>query len=157
MRIGEARAAEIRHRVRLAPDDVVEHPEIEILERRADAENVVVAADHPERAIGLQHPPRRLQPGAREDVVMGKALELVPVVVDRIDLALVGPGEALLELQVVGRIGKDQVDRARRQGVHLRHAVADEDGVERERRPLRSGRSRPYRAVRNIRLTLTQH
>jgi hypothetical protein len=105
------RAAEVRHRVGLAPDHVVEHPEIEILQRRADAEDVVVRADHPDRAIGLQDAARRLQPGPGERVVVGKALELVPVVVDGIDLALVGPGEALLELQVVGRIGEDEIHR----------------------------------------------
>ncbi len=48
VRIGEAAAAEIRHRVGFAPDDVVEDPEAEILEDRADAENVVIGADDPQ-------------------------------------------------------------------------------------------------------------
>jgi hypothetical protein len=49
MRVGEAPAAKIRHGIGLAPDHVVEHPEAEILQGRADAEDVVIAADHPER------------------------------------------------------------------------------------------------------------
>jgi len=47
MRIGEAPAAEIRHRIDLAPDHVIEEPEAKILEQRADAEDVVIGADHP--------------------------------------------------------------------------------------------------------------
>src|SRR3982074_2957804 len=56
VRVGEAAAAEIRHRVRLAPDHVVEDPEAEVLQDRADAEDVVVGADHPQRRAPL-HPP----------------------------------------------------------------------------------------------------
>ena len=59
-----------------------------VLRRRADAEDVVVAADHPQRAAGLQRPPRRLQPGVGELFVEREARpggirglpELVPVV-----------------------------------------------------------------------------
>ena len=87
MRVGEAAAAEIRHRVGLAPDHVVEDPEAEILQGGADAEDVVVGADDPERAVRLQHAAAGEQPGAGEGVVGGEARELVPVVVDRIDLA----------------------------------------------------------------------
>ena len=58
MRVGEARAAEVRHRVRLAPDDVVEDPEVGVLEQRADAVDVVIAADHPDRAVVLEDAPR---------------------------------------------------------------------------------------------------
>ena len=50
MRVGEARALEVRHGVGLAPDHVVQDPEAQVLQRRADAEDVVVAADHPEGA-----------------------------------------------------------------------------------------------------------
>ena len=81
---------------------------------------------------GLRTPSRRLQPGMGEGIVMGKALELVPVVVDGVDMGLVGPGEARLELKIVGRIGKDQIDRACRQGVHVVNAVADQNGIDRQ-------------------------
>ncbi len=90
MGIGEPAAAKVRHRVRLAPDDVVQHPESEVLQRRADAEDVVVGADHPERAVRFQHAARGGEPGSREGVVGSKALELVPVVVDGVDAAVVG-------------------------------------------------------------------
>jgi uncharacterized membrane-anchored protein len=66
VRVGEAAAAEVRHRVGLAPDHVVEDPEAEILQRRADAEDVVIGADHPDRAVGLQHAALGEQPGAGE-------------------------------------------------------------------------------------------
>ena len=115
MRIGEATAAEIRHRIGLAPDDVVQHPEAEILQDRADAEDVVVAADDPERAVGLQHAAAGGQPGAGEGVIFGEGRELVPVVVDGIDEAVVGPAQIAAELEIIGRIGEDQIDAGRRQ------------------------------------------
>ena len=130
MRVLEAAAAEIRHRVGLAPDDVVEDPEAEILHRRADAEDVVVGADHPDRAVRLQHAARGEQPGAGEGVVGGEARELVPVVVDRIDLRLVGTVQVAVELQIVGRVGEDQVDGFFRQPVQRRDAIALQDRVE---------------------------
>ena len=53
MRIGEAAAAEIRHRVRFAPDDVIEDPEVEVLEDGADAEDVVVEPMTQSVALGF--------------------------------------------------------------------------------------------------------
>ena len=69
------------------------------------------------------------RPGER--VVFGEVGELVPVVVDRVDHALVGPRERPFELEIVGRIGEDEVDRGRRQPFHLGDAVADQDHVAR--------------------------
>ena len=57
VRVGEAAAAKVRHRVGFAPDDVVEDPEAEVLEDRADAENVVIGTDDPQRRARLHHPP----------------------------------------------------------------------------------------------------
>ena len=74
--VGEAAAAKIRHRVRLAPDHVVEDPEAEVLENGADAEDVVIGADHPQRGVGLHHPPAGDQPGPREIVIGGEAENL---------------------------------------------------------------------------------
>ena len=45
----------------------------------ADPEDVVVGADHPDRAVRLQHAPHGEQPGAGEGVVGLEAVELVPV------------------------------------------------------------------------------
>ncbi len=112
VRVGEAAAAEIRHRVELAPDHVVEDPEAEILHDRADAEDVVVGADHPDGGGGLHHAPAGGEPGFGELVVGGKARELVPVVVDRIDVGIVGALEVVRELEIVGRVGENQIDAA---------------------------------------------
>ena len=70
VRVGEAGAAEVRHRVGLAPDDVVQDPKLLVLQRGTDAEDVVVAADHPDRAVVLEHPVCLGQPSAGEGVVM---------------------------------------------------------------------------------------
>src|SRR3546814_9050262 len=44
--VGEAPAAEVRHRVGLAPDDLVQNPVVQILERGADAVDVVRSEEH---------------------------------------------------------------------------------------------------------------
>ena len=111
----------------LAPHHVVEDPEAEILQDRADAEDVVIGADHPQRAGGLQHAPAGGQPGAGEFVVGREARELVPVVVDGVDLGIVGTLEVALELQIVRRIGEDEIDAVGRQLRHLGDAIADDD------------------------------
>ena len=113
--IGEAAAAEIRHRIGLAPDDVIENPEAEVLHNGADAENIVVGADHPQRRRRFHDAAAGEQPGAGEIVIGGKGGELVPVVVDGIDMGFVGALEIALELQIVGRICKHQIDRTCRQ------------------------------------------
>ena len=129
MGVGEAPAAEVRHRVGLAPDDVVENPEAQILQNRPDAKDVVVRADDHDGAVRLHRPPGGAEPSPRERVVFGEIGELVPVVVDRVDQALIRPRKSALELQIIGRIGEDEVDRSGREPIHLGDAVADQDCV----------------------------
>ena len=127
VRIGEAPAAEVRHRVGLAPHHVVQDPEAEVLQDRADAEDVVVGADDPDCRRWLHQPAHRHQPGAREVVIGRKARKLVPVIVDRVDLGVVGALEVALELQIVGRVGEDEIDRSCRKTRHFGDAIADND------------------------------
>src|SRR5438874_12717252 len=111
MRVGEAPAVEIRHRVGLAPDDVVEDPEAEILQDRADAEDVVIAADDPKRPVRLQKPPAFAEPGTREIVVSGEIGEFVPIRLDTVDPAVIWSVQIAAELEVIRRVGEDKVDR----------------------------------------------
>ena len=69
MRVGEARAFEFRHRVGLEPGNVIQQPIAEILKRRAEPEDVVIGADHPYRAIRLQHALAFGEPRAGELIV----------------------------------------------------------------------------------------
>ena len=131
MRVGQPLATEIRHGVRLAPDDVVHDPEALILDLGADAKDVVIAADHPDRAVRFQQAAGGGQPIAGEGVIGGKAGKLVPMVIDRIDLGIVGTVQIALQLQVVGRVGKDQVHAALGQAVHDLDAVAAQNLVQR--------------------------
>ncbi len=85
MGVGETPTTEVGHRVGLAPDDVVENPEPEILQRRADTENIVIAADDPERAVGSQDAVHLGEPGAAELVIGRQVVELVPIIVDPVD------------------------------------------------------------------------
>ena len=110
VRIGEARALEIRHRIGLAPDDVIEDPEAGILEDAADAENIVIAADHPDGAIRLEHAARLLHPLPGEEVIIVETADLIPVIIDRVDLGIVGAVQIAAELEIIGRIGEDEID-----------------------------------------------
>src|SRR3546814_5217753 len=84
-------------------------------------------------------------PRMREAVVGGEAVEFVPIIVDGVDLAAVWTMQVAAELEVVGRIGEDHVDRRRRQRTHHRDAVALQAAVDRQvrrgRRPLLRRRS----------------
>jgi hypothetical protein len=62
----------------------------------------VVAADHPQRPVVLQDAAAFLQPGLGEGVVALEALEVIPVVVDRVDLGIVWTQEVAAELQLYG-------------------------------------------------------
>ena len=109
--VGEAPAAEVRHGVGLAPDHVVQDPVAQVLQDRADPEDVVVAADHPERAVVLQHAARRGQPGLGEGVVGRRSSKRSQASSTPSTRRLVGPGQLARQLQVVGRVGEDHVDR----------------------------------------------
>jgi hypothetical protein len=58
---------------------------------------------------------------------------LVPCIIDGIDLRIVGAVQITLQLQVVGRVCKDQIDRAGRQAVHHFDAIAIDNRIEWER------------------------
>src|SRR5262249_41032337 len=83
-------------------------------------------------AIRLQHATAGLEPGVGELVVGGEAAELVPVVVDTVDEAVVGPEQLVTELKVIRRIGGDEIDADLRQRAEDLDAIADDDLVERE-------------------------
>jgi len=110
MGVGETPSAEIRHRIGFAPDHVVENPVAQVLQDGADAEDIVIGADHPQRPVGLQGAAAFGEPCPGEFIIGGKARKLVPMVVNRVDLALVGPRQVAGKLQVVRRIGEDQVN-----------------------------------------------
>ena len=134
MRVGEALAAEVWHRVRLAPDHVVQHPEPSVLNRCADAENVVIAADHPDCAIRFQNSFGFVQPGLRKGVIRRKARKAIPFIVDSVHSAVVGAVKIALQLKVIRWIGKDQVDRRIGQAPHRLDAIAVQNLIERKRR-----------------------
>ena len=91
MRVRQPFATEIRHRVDLAPDNIVQNPVSRVLQFGPNAENIMIAANHPNRAIGLQQSTRRRQPIAGEPVIAFKAGELVPSIIHRINAGIIGP------------------------------------------------------------------
>jgi len=70
--VGKTAATEVRHRIGLAPDDVVEHPEPEVLHDGADPEDIVVGTDHPQRRRRFHDPAAGQKPGAGEIVIGGE-------------------------------------------------------------------------------------
>ena len=124
MRVGETAAAEIRHRIGLAPDNIVQDPEIKILENAAKTIDIVIAADHPQRPVRLQDAARFGKPGRREAVIGGEGVEFVPFILDAIDRRLVGAGQVAAKLQIIGRIGKNQIHRCARKSLQNLQAIA---------------------------------
>ena len=59
-----------------------------------------------------------------------EALELVPMVVDRVDLRIVRPAQFVLELKIIGRISEDEIGAAGGQSPHGFDAIAFEHPVE---------------------------
>ncbi len=86
------------------------------------------------------------QPGAREGVIGGEGVELVPIVGHRIDMAAVGTEQLAAQLEVVGRIGEDHVDRLVGHGAHRRDAIAANDLVERQHARIDRRRHLAHRA-----------
>lgn len=115
MGIGEAHAAKIGRGVGLDPHHLVEQPEAQVLQDGPHAVNVVVAADDPQRAVLFEHAAAGAQPFARKLVVGGKIGELVPRIMPPIHPCHIGPPQLLLQLQIVGRVGKYQIDAAGRE------------------------------------------
>ena len=72
-----------------------------------------------------------LEPAPRERIVIGETGELVPVVVDGVDDALVGARQRAFELQIVGRVGEDEVDAVGGELGELLNAIADDDRIAR--------------------------
>lgn len=130
MGIGEAYPAEVGHGVALDPHDVVQDPVAEILQDATHAVDIVIRADHPQRSGGFEHAPALAEPPAREVVVSFKAFKLIPILGDPVHLADIRTPEVALQLQVVGRVGKDQIDRICRQARQYIDTVAFDNGVD---------------------------
>src|SRR5690606_37138942 len=98
------------HWVHFAPDDVVLNPESEILDRDAEPEDVVIGADDPDGTVRFQHATAFGEPGAAESIVFCEVVELVPGVVDAVHLRVVRAEKIARELQIIRRIGENEID-----------------------------------------------
>src|SRR5207237_10875033 len=90
---------------------------------------MMIGSEHPQCLIRLEDSPSLPQPGAREGFIISERLKFVPVVIDRSDLALIGPVQVAIELEIIGWIGEDEIDRCGRNLAHLLEAVADQHGI----------------------------
>ncbi len=61
-------------------------------------------------SVRLEHAAASQQPGPREGIVDLEGRELIPVIVAGIDLGLVGPGQCAAELEIIRRVGENDVD-----------------------------------------------
>jgi len=89
----------------------------------------VIGADDPNRGGRFHDATAGGEPAPREVVIGGKACELVPVVVDRIDAGVVRSFQIAGELEIVRWIGEDEIDGSRGQLRHSGDAVADKNAV----------------------------
>ncbi|GKY86317.1 hypothetical protein STA1M1_01860 [Sinisalibacter aestuarii] len=54
------------------------------------------------------------------------------MVVDGIDLGIVGPVQIALELKIIGRVGENEIDAGFREGIHHLDGVTGKDLVQRQ-------------------------
>ena len=125
----KACAFEVRHRIGLAPDHVIHDPEAGILKNSANAENIVIAADNPDRACIFQNAAAGSQPFMGEEVIGIEAVELVPVVGNAFYFGVIRTGEITAELQIVWRVCKDEIHRVFRHAVHHVDAITLDDHI----------------------------
>ena len=81
------------------------------------------------RAGRLQYAAAGGEPTGGERVISREAVEFVPVVGDRVDVRIVRTFQVAGELEIIWRIGENQIDGTRRQFRHLGDAVADQNAV----------------------------
>src|SRR5262249_58242010 len=96
---------------------------------RAEVEDGGIGANHPDGGRGFHDAAASCEPELREFVISGKAGELVPVIVNRIDMRVVGPFQIAGKLKVVRWVGKNEINRLRRQLRYPGDAVADKNAV----------------------------
>ena len=130
MRVGEAPAAEVGHRIGLDPNDVVQDPKAEILQDLPDPVDVVVRADDPQRSVGFEQAAAAGQPSVSEGVVVLKAVEPIPGVLDALDACVIGPPQLVGTLEKVRRVGENNVDAGLRESGQDVQAIAGENLVE---------------------------
>src|SRR3954454_2606518 len=108
----------------------------------------MIGTDHPQASLGLEHAAALLEPRPREGVVVPKASELVPGLVNAIDPALVRSMQLLHELEIIRRVGENDIDRCRRDPLDLGQAIADQNRIV-ERPDVRPGFEPHLRLERN--------
>ena len=79
----------------------------------------------------LHHAANGGEPVASEAIIIAETRELVPIIVDSIDRALVGPRERSLQLQVVGWVRKNEIDASLREASEFGDAVTEENLIDR--------------------------
>ncbi len=154
VRILEAGALEVRHRVGFQPDDIVLDPEAGVLQDRADTEDVVIGTDHPDRAVGLEHAPAFGHPLMGEQVIGVEAVEPVPFIVHAVDMRLVRAGQPAAELEIVGRVGEDQVHAFIGQAREHVDAIAFDNGIAMDLHEVNSCLLVRMQLIRRIRIAI---
>ena len=128
--VGQALAAEVWHRVRLTPNNIVENPKALVLQLSTHAEYVMVGTDDPDCAIRLKQALCSSEPCFGKTVVNGETIELVPRIVNSVDLGIVRAMQITLKLKVIRWVSKDQINTALGQAVHDVNTIAIDDRVQ---------------------------
>jgi hypothetical protein len=96
----------------------------------------VIAADHPNRPVGFQHAAALGKPCAGEPIIVGETRKPVPGLMYAVDDGIVRSQKVAIELQIVGRIGEDEINAARRQLGKLGEAIALDHTIHKQGRTL---------------------
>ena len=94
----------------LNPGNIIQDPKTQVLHPAAHPVNIVISANHPQGTISFKHPAAGSQPLYCKLIVFLKILELIPLIINRIDPGKIGTPQFLVELQVIRWVSKNQVN-----------------------------------------------
>ena len=131
-RVREVTATQVRGRIRLFPGDVVQNLVAELLQGVADAENDVVRAGHPNRAVRLEHALTPSQPFGVELVVQFRSARDVPIPFIHLDHLARVAGDAAIGPAFAQKLrpGRQEIRRIGKDGVEPALGIFGGDGVE---------------------------
>ncbi|CAH1671459.1 hypothetical protein CHELA1G11_13408 [Hyphomicrobiales bacterium] len=110
----------------------------------------MIGADDEQRAVLLENTAAGREPGTGERVIFGETIKLVPVVIDRIDETIVRSRQRTLKLQIIGRVGEDEIDAVGRKGIQGGNAIANQNLIDGKRMKFRRFHWHPRPGTRDL-------
>ena len=87
----------------------------------------MIRTDHPQSTIRFKCATAFAEPGFGENIIFSKAGELVPIIIHRINLAFIRAVQIATQLQIIGWVSKDEINRTRGDFFELFEAITQQN------------------------------